>query len=296
MAMEKTVVIQARKITELDIVLIRRLLGENPSWGRTRLSRELCSIWHWHNARGQMKDMACRSMLLKLERRGLIELPPPQGASNNNLRNRSIAYVDHQTDEVCLGLGRVRPLQVEPVTAGSDDHALFKFLLSHYHYLGQRNTVGENMKYLVRGCGGRPLACVLFGSAAWKTAARDGFIGWDAPVRKRNLSYITNNMRYLILPWVKVEHLASHILSLVSRRISSDWVVSYGHPIYLLETFVDRSRYRGTCYKAANWPLVGETKGRTRNDRRFSIKVPVKDIYVYPLRKDFRRRLQHDNT
>lgn len=296
MAMEKTMVIQGRNITEPDIALIRRLLAENPSWGRRRLSRELCSIWHWHNGKGQVKDMACRSMLLKLERRGLIVLPPPQRPSNNALRNRSIAPVEHQTDEICLGLKRMRPLQIEPASPGSDDHALLRFLLRRYHYLGQRNTVGENMKYLVRSCDGQPLACVLFGSAAWKTAARDIFIGWDAPVRERNLPYITNNMRYLILPWVKVEHLASHILSLVSRRISSDWVAKYGHPIYLLETFVDKSRFRGTCYKASNWTLVGETKGRTRNDRKNTIRVPVKDVYLYPLRRDFLRRLRHDNT
>ena len=291
MAMEETMVVQGRDITKADIALIKQLPAENPSWGRKRLSRELCLIWHWYNAKGQMKDMACRSMLLKLERRGLIVLPPRQGQSNNASRNRSIAPVEHQTDEIHLSLKMVRPLQIEPVTAGSDDHALFKFLLSHYHYLGQRNTVGENMKYLVCGCDGRPLACVLFGSAAWKTAARDAFVGWDAPVRKKNLCYITNNMRYLIFPWVKISLLASHVLSLISRRISSDWVGKYGHPIYLLETFVDKSRYRGTCYKAANWHLVGETKGRTRNDRNNTIRVPVKDVYVYPLRRDFRRRL-----
>lgn len=296
MVMEKTIIIQGRNITKADIALIRRLLADNPPWGRRRLSLELCLIWHWHNGKGQVKDMACRSMLLKLERRGFIVLPPRRGGRKNALRNHSIAPVEHQTDEICLSLKKVRPLQIEPVSPRSDGHPLFKFLLWRYHYLGHRNTVGENMKYLVRSCDGRPLACVLFGSAAWKTAARDSFIGWDAPVRERNLPYITNNTRYLILPWVKVEHLASHILSLVCRRISSDWVAKYGHPIYLLETFVDRSRFRGTCYKAANWRLAGQTKGRTRNDRNNTIHVPVKDVYVYSLRRDFRRRLQHDNV
>lgn len=289
-------VIQCRNTTKADIAFIKRLMADNPSWGRRRLSRELCSTWHWHNGKGQVKDMACRSMLLKLERRGFIVLPPRRGGRMNALRNCSIAPVEHQTDELCLSLKEVRPLQIEPVSPRSDSHPLFKFFLWRYHYLGHRNTVGENMKYLIRSCAGRPLACVLFGSAAWKTVARDTFIGWNAPVRERNLSYITNNTRYLILPWVKISLLASHILSLVSRRISSDWVAKYGHSIYLLETFVDRSLFRGTCYKAANWRMVGETKGRTRNDRNNTIHVPVKYVYVYPLRKDFRCRLRHDNT
>ena len=289
-------IIQGRNITRSDIALIKRLLIDNSGWGRKRLSIELCSIWNWHNGKGQVKDMACRSMLLKLERRSLIVLPPRQKDSMNALRNRSIVPVPHQTEEICLSLKEVKPLEIELLTPRSNDHALFKFLLCQYHYLRHRNTVGENMKYLVRSCDGRPLACVLFGSAAWKTVARDTFIGWDAPVRQRNLRYITNNMRYLILPWVKVPYLASHILSLVSRRISSDWVEKYGHPIYLLETFVDCSRFRGTCYKASNWRPIGKTKGRTRNDRDNTIRVPVKDIYLYPLRKDFQRRLCHDNT
>jgi len=135
------------------------------------------------------------------------------------------------------------------------------------------------------------VSCLLFGSAAWKTAPRDVFIGRDAPTRERNLIYITNNTRFLILPWVKVPHLASHVLSRVSRRLSADWREKYGHPIYLLETFVDRTRFRGVCYRAANWTVVGQTKGRTRNDRRQTIHTTVKDVYVYPLTRDFRREL-----
>ncbi len=150
------------------------------------------------------------------------------------------------------------------------------------------------MGYLVRDHNNRPLACLLFGSAAWKTAPRDSFIGWDRQRRKRNLCYITNNMRFLILPWVKVQHLASHILSRVSRRICSDWIKKYNHPVHLLETFVDRTRFQGTCYKAANWILTGQTQGRTRNDRDRTIKVSPKDIYVYPLIKNFRKRLCYD--
>jgi len=152
--------------------------------------------------------------------------------------------------------------------------------------------VGENLKYLVKDNRDRPLACLLFGSAAWKCASRDNFIGWDRQTRRNNLGYLTNNTRFLILPWVRVPHLASHVLAKVAKRISMDWQSKYGHPLHLLETFVDRSRYRGTCYQAANWTLVGETKGRTRNDRYSTIKTSIKDIYLYPLSKHYACRLR----
>ena len=285
-------VIQGRKITLADINLIKKLLTDNPSWNRTKLSRELCKKWQWLRPDGQqLKDMACRTLLLKLERAGYIELPPRQGPSVNGFRKPSSTLLPHLTEEICSPLMTLLPLKIAPVEPKSDDHPLFKCFLSRYHYLGHRTTVGENMGYLVRDHNNRPLACLLFGSAAWKTAPRDSFIGWDHQRRKRNLCYLTNNMRFLILPWVKVSHLASHILSQVSRRICDDWIKKYSHPIYLLETFVDRNRFRGTCYKAANWILTGQTQGRTRNDRNHTIQVPPKYIYVYPLIKNFRKRL-----
>ena len=207
------------------------------------------------------------------------------------MRNRSIPHVPHETEEIHSALDTLLPLQIVSVPARSSGHALFKCLLSRYHYLGLKNTVGQNMKYLVRDCRGRPLACMLFGSAAWKTGPRDSFIGWGPRARESNIQRLTNNTRFLILPWVEVPHLASHVLSRITRRVSGDWARKYGHTIDLLETFVDRQRFRGTCYRAANWILVGQTKGRTRNDRDFSIHAPVKDIYVYPLNKHFRQEL-----
>lgn len=186
------------------------------------------------------------------------------------------------------------PLRIVPVNNGADDD-LFRCLISHYHYLGYRNTVGENMKYLIWDNQGRPLSCLLFGSAAWKVAPRDTFIGWTDDIRAHNLSYMTNNTRFLILPWVRVPYLASRILSQVSRRLCADWENKYGHSIYLIETFIDTSRYRGICYQAANWQLLGQTKGRTRNDGNSTIKAPVKDIYVYPLDKHFRKRLDYED-
>jgi hypothetical protein len=293
--MEKVMVMQGRRIISSDIYLINQLLVAHPSWNRTTLSRELCKKWQWLRPSGQhLKDMACRSLLLKLERAGHIELPPRQVPPVNGFRKHAAPLVPHATQEICGSLKTLIPLKLAHLTPQSDDHPLFTCLLSHYHYLGYRTTVGENMKYLVCDCNNRPLACLLFGSAAWKTAPRDSFIGWDRHIREANLSYLTNNMRFLILPWVHVSHLASHILSKVSRRIGDDWIKKYSHPLYLLETFVDRERFHGTCYRAANWILTGQTKGRTRNDRNRTIQVSPKDIYVYPLIKDFRERLCHD--
>jgi hypothetical protein len=288
-------VIQGRKITPTDIHLIKQLLTEHPTWNRTTLSRELCRRWQWLRADGQqLKDMACRTLLLKLERAGYIGLPPRQAPSVNWSRKSSSPLLAHLSEEICCPLSTLVPVKIAPVEPTSDDHPLFTCFLSRYHYLGHRTTVGENMGYLVRDHNNRPLACLLFGSAAWKTAPRDRFIGWDQKRRETNLCSLTNNTRFLILPWVKVSHLASHILSKVSRRICGDWIKKYRHPVYLLETFVDHNRFQGTCYKAANWILTGQTKGRTRNDRNHTIQVSPKDIYVYPLIKDFRRRLCHD--
>lgn len=294
-AMDKAMVIQGRKIAPADIRLIKQLLIEHSSWNRTKLSRELCKKWRWLRADGQqLKDMACRTLLLKLERAGHIELPARQGLSVNGFRKRSATWVAHCTQPVHSPLKKLLPLKIVELSPKSGDYPLFNCLLSRYHYLGHRTTVGENMEYLVHDCHNRLLACLLFGSAAWKTAPRDRFIGWDRHRREASLCYLTNNMRFLILPWIKVPHLASHILSQVSRRISVDWIRKYGHPLYLLETFVDTTRFRGTCYKAANWILAGQTQGRTRNDRDRTIKAPVKDTYLYPLIKDFRKRLCDD--
>ena len=293
--METIMVKQGREITPEDIQLIQQLLADNPSWGRTRLSKELCKIWQWCKLNGQIKDIACRSLLLKLEKEGSIVLPERQIKwTKRSRKKRVIPSVAHLKEEISGSLKTLMPLEITRVIQPSDDNALFECFISRYHYLGYSRTVGENMKYLIRDCASSPLACVLFGSAAWKTNPRDTFIGWDHETREKNLGYITNNMRFLVLPWVQVSCLASHILSKISRRISKDWMTRYSHPIYLLETFVDRSRFRGTCYKAANWRLVGETKGRTRNDRNTTIKVPLKDIYIYPLVKNFHKELCHD--
>jgi hypothetical protein len=193
----------------------------------------------------------------------------------------------HDTTPVETLLKALQPLNVETAESKSrlDE---FKSYMEQYHYLGFGRTVGENMKYTVRSADGALLSCLLFGSAAWSCRDRDGYIGWSGADRKRNLQLMTNNTRFLILPWVKVPHLASSILSLVTRRLSSDFEKKYGHPVYCLETFVERDRFKGTCYRAANWICVGKTAGRGRDDVRNEAALPLKDIYLYPLHRKYR--------
>ncbi|MFZ2948858.1 MAG: Druantia anti-phage system protein DruA [Desulfuromonadaceae bacterium] len=287
------VMIQGRLLTEKDIQWIREMIDSNPHWHRTRLSQEICVVWNWVAANGQLKDMACRTMLLKLERRGYLRLPARRCAGRNNSCKGHHIPIEHSITSIECVLQDLTPLAIE-VVQSPRSLSLFNHLLAEYHYLGFGATVGENMKYMVFDRYRRPLACLLFGSAAWKVACRDQGIGWDSHTRQARLHLITNNTRFLILPWVKVPHLASHVLGHTSRRISGDWMQKYGHPIVMLETFVERERFRGICYQAANWHWVGETLGRSRNDRYNTLRVPVKDVYLYPLAKKARERLCHE--
>lgn len=283
-------VIQGRSIRCSDVNLIRSLLRQNPSWSRRRLSQDLCRRWQWHNCKGQIKDMACRSLLVKLEDMGEIRLPARRGGRPNH-RGYRIVEIAHDRTPIECDLKALQPVRIERLPARDPQLTLFKFFLRNYHYLGLQTCVGETIKYMAYDGQGRVVACMLFGSAAWKAKARDAFIGWDTGSRRRNLSLLTNNSRFLVLPWVRVKNLASHILGKVSGRLSADWMEKYGHPIYLLETFVERERFRGTCYRAAGWQHVGVTTGRSRNDVKQTLSVPVKDIFLYPLHSDFRGRL-----
>jgi hypothetical protein len=286
--MDKLLVLQGRNLTSADIDFVRKLIGDNPSFSRWRLSIELCRLWNWTDTAGRLKDMASRTLLLKLEQKGLVVLPVrKQIPKTAPLR----PHVSHSTDPIGSDLKILRPLEVVALDPASPYWKLFACLLNEHHYLGYKTSVGESMKYMVFDRLGRTLACVLFGSAAWKTAPRDTFIGWSRQARERNVNLITDNTRFLILPWVKVPHLASHVLSLISKRIVGDWIQKYNHPVWALETFVDSSRFKGTCYKAANWIRLGRTKGRTRQDRFHAIQVPEKDVYLYPLAGDFRKNL-----
>jgi len=290
--MEETMVIQGREIGKAELGLIRGFLANNPSWHRTRLSQELCALWQWRDAKGRMKDMACRTMLLKLHRRGLIELPARIRGSHNECRGRHVPNILHSREPIEASLREVRPIRLVDVRTDACLEDLFRCLLDSYHYLGYRTDVGENLKYMALDRFERPLGCLLFGAAAWASEARDRFIGWDAPTRERNLSQLTNNTRFLILPWVQVRNLASHLLASSLKRLKGDWQQRYAHSIALVETFVDHSRFQGACYRAANWIHVGSTKGRSRNDRFTTLSVPIKDIYLYPLCSDATTQLK----
>ena len=265
------------------------LLSGNPKWNRTRLSRELCRLWDWQRPDGQLKDMACRELLLKLEKHCLIKLPPRQSRVAGQLPTIEPIEVDRQL--VSCPFSDVKPVQVVNARSSVKYEKAFNYLLKEYHYLSFGRPVGQNMKYLILGPDKRFLGCLLFGAAAWKSADRDQWIGWTPDTRERNLGLICNNTRFLILPWIKIPHLASYALGACLRRLSSDWKQRYGTDIALVETFVDTTRFIGTCYRAANWQKIGYTKGRSRQDRQRKIKVPIKDIWVYPLRRGYRNTL-----
>jgi hypothetical protein len=229
-------------------------------------------------------------MLRKLDEKELITLPKPLRKGHNK---RQLREIPHATAPIREPLSALQPIRLVETHHHPEADALFAFLLHRYHYLGlNASFVGENLRYLAYDKLDRPIGCLLFGSAAWKTKPRDHFIGWSPEIRQMNLGLITNNTRFLILPWVTTRYLASHLLSRSLKRLSSDWIERYGHPVLLIETFVDRSRFQGTCYQAANWIHIGQTTGRSRQDRYSSLQVPIKHIYVYPLHRQFKKLLR----
>ncbi len=290
--METAFTIQGRRLTTDNLSTIRNIIIDHPDWHRTRISQELCHLWHWVNDKGIFKDIAARSMLRKLDSMGLIKLPAPIRSSNNEFRNQPVELElsCKETQAIECRLSELQPLRIQRIES-PEDTRVFRGLLQQHHYLGYRGPVGENLQYLIYDCHHRLLGCILYGAAAWQIADRDLFIGWDNAARKRNLPLIANNMRFLILPWVRVPHLASHMLAITRRCLSEDWQEKYGHPIVLLETFVEQDRFTGTCYQADNWISIGTTRGRGRNHNSGSPMVPVKSIWLYPLCRRFRRVL-----
>ena len=275
-------------MTEAEVNEVRTFLDNHPSWNRTRLSCELCMHWNWKRPDGQIKDMACRELLRKLEFRSLIKLPARQRPGPGRLPTIESIAVD-QNPISCV-LSDIKPVKVVNARNCIEYEKAFNYLVKNFHYLSYGRPVGQNMNVILGG-NGRFLGCLLFGAAAWKIEVRDRWIGWMADVRERNLGLICNNTRFLILDWVKVSHLASHALGTCLRRLPRDWKRRYGTEIVMVETFVDTTRYLGTCYKGSNWVKIGRTKGRSRQDRSNNLKVPIKDILVYPLRHDFRKLL-----
>ena len=286
--MESTQRLQGRWIGTEEIAWLRSWIDAHADWSRKRLARELCSAWQWRDERQRLMDFAARSFLLKLEAQVQITLPALR--LYNRRAPRAVPTPAGWEAPVPWSasfeqLGRVALERVQPGTAAARQWA---FYLGRYHYLGLR-VVGENVGYLARDGQGRDLACLLFGAPAWRCAPRERVLGWTEAERCTRLHEGTNNTRFLILPWVRVPHLASHLLGAVARRIDRDWRDKYGHGLRWLETFVERGRFAGTCYRAANWQCVGQTRGRSRQDRDHDLAVPIKDIYLYRLRV-YRRR------
>jgi Druantia protein DruA len=290
--MEIPTILQDRPFGPEQLAQVQALIGQNGGWSRYRLSRELARLWDWRTGHGQLKDMAARALLLKLQEHGWIQLPARRMKSPTR-SGRPPAYGEPLLEErpVACALKELLPLRLLEVSRASQGRRRLERALHRYHYLGYRSRVGQNLQYWVCDQQDRPLACVVFGAPAWQCAVRDQWIGWKPIERIRQLGRIANNTRLLIFSWLRVPHLASHILSQISRRIGQDWQAKYGRPIWLLETFVDRQRFAGTCYRAANWIFLGQTQGRGRQGPSGRLSTTIKDVYVWPLHPDARPHL-----
>lgn len=282
--------ISGRSITWGDVQMIRSLIQDNPDALRTELSRKVCLAWRWINQGGELKVMSCRNLLLKLHRAGTLALPSPRNGNNNGRKFLQLTVEGEPQNPILSPVGMMQPIHLERILTKQDSY-LWNELMERYHYLGYVPLPGAQIRYLIRSSAGL-LGAIGFSAAAWKVQPRDTWIGWSATVRKENLHLIVNNSRFLILPWVNSKNLASHILSLCAKRLPHDWLKSYGYTPVLMETFVEKDRFAGTCYKAANWNYVGITKGRGKLDRTHQSALPIKDIYLYPLTKQFRKAFQ----
>jgi hypothetical protein len=288
--MESILTYRGKTVTHQDVAFIQQLIHQNPLESRRRLSVKLCQAWNWRQANGAYRDMVCRGLMLALHRAGHIRLPAKKMTPNNPLASRrgpeKIA-IDRRLIEGKLSA--MPPLAFRQVRR-TDAEKLFNSLLAQYHYLGYTQPVGEHLKYIVYSQD-RPIACLSWSSAARHIGCRDQYIGWSQKQRSANLHLMAYNSRFLILPWVRVSHLASHILGRMRRILSNDWQAVYNHPIYYLETFVDKERFAGTCYKAANWVYLGDTTGRGKNDHSHRPNRSIKAVWGYPLSKMFRAHL-----
>jgi hypothetical protein len=289
--MEAKLSYRGRIVTDDDIAFIRQLIADHPTSSRRDLSKKLCEAWNWRQANGALRDMVCRGLMLQLHRAGHIDLPPVRWVNPNPLARRGPerskpAPMLVDTSPLQATLSGIRPLEFRQVRCTWEE-PLFNSLLDRYHYLGYTQPVGEQLKYLVYALG-RPIACLAWSSAPRHLGPRDRFIGWSAETRRRNIRFLAYNTRFLILPFVEVEHLASHILGRMARLLPDDWNRIYHHPIHYLETFVDPDRFRGTCYRAANWKVLGRTTGRGKDAPTREPNRSIKEVLGYPLIRDFR--------
>jgi len=279
-----------REFTAQDLDHIRRLIAAHASWSRAELSRRVCDALGWMRPDGRRKDMSCRVAMLRMHRDGLIALPPPRTRNGNGRHRAAITAASDPQEPVCAPAGALGELVFQPVHTRAESQHWNEFM-ARYHYLGYAPLPGAQMRYEVNSDQGRLLALLGFGAAAWAVAPRDPFIGWSPEQRVQHLHLVVNNARFLILPWVQCHNLASRILAQAARRVRQDWPERYGYAPVLLETFVERRRFQGTCYRAANWIHVGHTQGRGKLDRHRRRALPVKEIFLYPLCKHFRGAL-----
>ena len=281
---------RGRAVTADDVGFVRQLIAENPGASRRRLSEKLCEAWQWKQANGALRDMVCRGLLLMLHRAGEIALPPIRFRTLNPLVRRATpAPMLIDTTPIAGALKQLQPVEWQQVRRTGEE-PLFNSLMEQHHYLGYEQPVGEHLKYLA-WAHGRPLACLAWSSAPRHLGSRDRYIGWNAEARRRNIRFIAYNTRFLILPWVRVPHLASHLLGRMAAMLSDDWQRMYGHPVYFAETFIDPGRFRGTCCRAANWQLLGLTTGRGKNDPTNQPNRPIKEILGLALTPRFRECL-----
>lgn len=304
--------------TSQDVEFINRLILENPDDSRRALSQKICRAWNWVQPNGALRDMVCRGFMLRLESAGYIKLPPARCKSNNTGTGRKRPpKVATDKTPVITALSKLKPLDIRQVRRTPSER-LFNSLIDEHHYLGYCHPVGEQLKYVIF-TGETPVACLAWSSAPRHIGCRDrftpleitettavmhcafnnrplsltGFIGWPADIRRKNIHLVAYNSRFLILPWVRIPCLASHILGLMARVIQSDWNRAYNHPVYFLETFVDTERFKGTCYYAANWIYLGDTTGRGKDDQTNKPNRSIKAVLGYPLSRNFRELLQN---
>jgi len=281
---------RGRLVTDADVAFIRELIADNPAASRFTLSKKLCEAWNWVQANGTLRDMVCRGLMLQLQQAGHIELPAVRWVRRNPLvERRKPDEIAVDTTPLRASLAEIRPLEFRQVRR-TEDEPLFNSLIERYHYLRYVQPVGEHLKYVVYAVN-RPIACLAWSSAPRHLGPRDRFIGWSAEARRQNIRFLAYNTRFLILRWVEVPHLASHILGRMARVLPQDWARVYGHPIYFLETFINPERFSGVSYRAANWILLGLTTGRGKDDQTNKPNRPIKEVLVYPLRKRFRELL-----
>ncbi len=290
--MDKTFTYRGKSLNNENIEFINRLIAKNPDDSRRKLSVKLCEAWNFVQKNGALRDMVARGLMLELHRAGHITLPAKKCSPNNPFVNRK------KTPEITIDqtplektVSQLKPLEFRTVRR-TQYEKLCDSLIEQHHYLGYCQPVGEHLKYIIFA-DKKPIACMTWSSAPYHIGCRDKFIGWPIEIRKKNLSFMAYNSRFLILPWVNVHNLASHILGQMAIILQKDWESAYGHSIYYLETFVDTKRYLGTCYKAANWIYLGNTTGRGIKEKTRRITRSIKAVWGYPLAQDFREHLCH---